>query len=153
RPFDARSMGTLFGSGAGCVVLRRLDDALADGDDVRAVVRGSAINNDGAQKVGYLAPSVEGQARAVAEALAVAGVEPGDVSSSEAPGPGTQLGDPLEVAALVRAFAGAPRGGCAVGSLKSNIGHIGEAAGVAGLVKTVLALQHRRIPPSINFER
>ena len=135
-------------------VLKPLADALADGDNVLAVVRGSAINNDGRAKVGYLAPSVAGQAQVVTEALAVAGVEPRDVTYVEAHGTGTLLGDPIEVAALTQAFrlGTDDRQFCAIGSVKSNIGHTGEAAGVAGLIKTVLALQHREIPPSLHFE-
>ena len=154
RAFDARSRGTLFGSGVGVVVLRRLEDALRDGDDVLAVIRGSAVNNDGAGKVGYLAPSVEGQAAAVTEALAVAGIEPGDVSYVEMHGTGTALGDPIEVAALARAFRLGPesRGSCAIGSVKPNIGHLDTAAGVASLIKTVEALRHRQLPPSLHYE-
>jgi acyl transferase domain-containing protein len=154
RPFDARSKGTLFGSGAGAVVLKRLADARRDGDTILAVVRGSAINNDGSQKVGYLAPSVEGQARAVAEALTVSGLDARAISYVETHGTGTLIGDPIEVSGLVQAFrAGTEeRGFCGVGSLKSNIGHLGEAAGVGGVIKTVLALNHGRIPPSAGYE-
>jgi acyl transferase domain-containing protein/thioesterase domain-containing protein len=155
RPFDAGSRGTLFGSGTGCVVLKRLADARADGDNVLAVLLGSAVNNDGSRKVGYLAPSVDGQARAIAEALAISGVDPASVSYIETHGTGTAVGDPIEVAALNQAYgAGDARPGtCAIGSVKGNIGHIGEAAGMAGLIKTILALQHRELPPSINYER
>lgn len=155
RPFDAGSHGTLFGSGTGAVVLRRLADAERDGDRILAVIRGSAINNDGSQKVGYLAPSVEGQARAVAEAIAISGVHPETIGYIEAHGTGTAIGDPIEVRALCEAFAPytSKRRFCAIGSIKANIGHLGEAAGMAGLIKTVLALQHRKLPPAINFER
>ncbi|HVZ73441.1 MAG TPA: SDR family NAD(P)-dependent oxidoreductase [Polyangia bacterium] len=154
RPFDARARGTLFGSGAGAIVVKRLVDARRDGDTILAVVRGSAVNNDGSQKVGYLAPSVEGQARAVAEALAVSGVDAHSITLIEAHGTGTVIGDPIEVGALTQAFRAHTdeRGFCAIGSLKSNIGHLGEAAGVAGLIKTVLALGHGQLPPSANYE-
>jgi acyl transferase domain-containing protein/thioesterase domain-containing protein len=155
RPFDAGSRGTLFGSGAGCVVLKRLADARADGDRIRAVIRGSAINNDGSLKVGYLAPSVDGQVRAVSEALAISGVDPETITFIEAHGTGTAIGDPIEITALTQAFRGHTdkRGFCAIGSVKANIGHLGEAAGMAGLIKAVLAMEHRQIPPSINYDR
>ena len=153
RAFDAGARGTLFGSGTGCVVLKRLGDALADGDEVLAVLRGSAINNDGSAKVGYLAPSVEGQAKVVAEALAIAGVSAETISYVEAHGTGTRIGDPIEVAALTQAYRAstARKGYCAIGSAKPNIGHLGEAAGVAGLIKTVLSLKHKELPPSLSY--
>jgi acyl transferase domain-containing protein/thioesterase domain-containing protein len=153
RSFDTDATGTVFGSGAGVVVLRRLADALADGDQIHAVIRGSAINNDGARKVGYLAPSVTGQAEVVAEALAVAEVEAESISYIETHGTGTPVGDPIEIAALTQAFRETTqaRGFCAIGSLKSNIGHLDAAAGVAGLIKTVLALEHKQLPPSLHF--
>jgi acyl transferase domain-containing protein len=153
RAFDACAGGTVFGSGVGVVVLRRLADAIADGDTIRAVIRGSAINNDGASKVGYLAPSVDGQARAIAEALAVADVDPATIGYVEAHGTGTAIGDPIEVAALTQAYRAHTdrRQYCAIGSLKPNIGHLDTAAGVAGLIKTVLALEHRQIPPTLHF--
>lgn len=154
RPFDSDAQGTVFGSGAGMVVLKRLDRALADGDTVRAVVRGSALNNDGAVKVGFAAPSVDGQASVVAAAQAAAGV-PGDaIEYVETHGTGTPLGDPIEIAALTRAFRQSTErsGFCALGSLKSNVGHLSRAAGVAGFVKAVLTLEHREIPPSLHFE-
>lgn len=153
RGFDAEARGTIIGNGAGAVVLRRLEDALADGDTIHAVVLGSAINNDGSGKVGYTAPSQEGQAAVVAEALAVAGVDPDTISYVEAHGTGTQIGDPIEVAALTQAYrAGtARRGYCAIGSVKSNFGHLLAAAGVAGVIKTVQALRHREIPPHLHF--
>ncbi len=153
RPFDAHATGTLFGSGAGVVVLRRLADALADGDHVLAVVKGSAMNNDGAMKVGFLAPSVEGQSRVITEALAVGGVDASTISYIEAHGTGTVVGDPIEVTALTEAFRRQTdrRGFCRIGSLKSNIGHLGEAAGVLGFIKTVLSLQHRQLPPTLNY--
>jgi acyl transferase domain-containing protein len=154
RPFDARSKGTLFGSGAGAVVLKRLGDARRDGDTLLAVVRGSAINNDGSQKVGYLAPSVEGQARAISEALGVSGVDARTISYVETHGTGTLIGDPIEVSGLTQAFRAHTdaRGFCGIGSLKSNIGHLGEAAGVGGVIKTVLALRRGLIPPTAGFE-
>jgi acyl transferase domain-containing protein len=154
RPFDARSKGTLFGSGAGAVVLKRLAEARNDGDTILAVVRGSAINNDGSQKVGYLAPSVEGQARAISEALSVSGVDARTISYVETHGTGTLIGDPIEVSGLSQAFRAhtKDRGFCGIGSLKSNIGHLGEAAGVGGVIKTVLALRHGQIPPTAGYE-
>jgi acyl transferase domain-containing protein len=153
RAFDARAGGTVKGSGVGVVVLKRLADALADGDCIEAVIKGSAINNDGSLKVGYTAPSVEGQAGVIEEALAAAMVEPATVGYVETHGTGTALGDPIEIAALTQAFgaAGDTRSSCAIGSLKTNIGHLDAAAGVAGLIKTVLALKHREIPPSLHF--
>jgi amino acid adenylation domain-containing protein len=154
RSFDAQAGGSVPGSGAGVVVLKRLEDALADGDPVRAVIRGSAVNNDGALRVGFTAPSVEGQSAAIAEALALARVEPESIGYVEAHGSGTPLGDPIEIAALTRAFRdGTDRKGfCAVGSVKSNIGHLDAAAGIAGLIKTVLALEHGEVPPSLHFQ-
>ncbi|MEM7049901.1 MAG: amino acid adenylation domain-containing protein [Acidobacteriota bacterium] len=155
RPFDAAGRGTIFGNGAGMVVLRRLDDALADGDHVLAVIRGSATNNDGAVKVGFTAPSLGSQAAVIAEALAAADVDPRTVSYVEAHGTGTELGDPIEIAALTKAFQRPPGETpyCAVGSIKSNIGHLDAAAGISGLIKTVMMLRQRQIPPSLNFER
>lgn len=154
RPFDANATGTLFGSGAGVVALRRLSDALADGDHVLAVIKGSAANNDGSTKVGFLAPSVEGQSRVITEALAVSGVDAASVSYVEAHGTGTIVGDPIEVTALTEAYRRHTQkvGFCRIGSLKSNIGHLGEAAGALGLIKTVLSLQHRELPPSLNYQ-
>ncbi|MEU3551947.1 type I polyketide synthase [Streptomyces longwoodensis] len=152
RPFDANAGGTVFTSGGGVVVLKRLGDALADGDDISAVIRGSAVNNDGALKMGYTAPSVEMQAAVIREALAVAGVEPREVGYVEAHGTGTALGDPVEVAALRRAFGehqGEPW--CGLGSVKGNVGHCETAAGVVGLIKTVLCLQHRTLVPTLHF--
>ncbi|MEV6007950.1 aminotransferase class III-fold pyridoxal phosphate-dependent enzyme [Streptomyces sp. NPDC051976] len=154
RPFDADANGLIFGDGAGVVVLRPLEDALADGDTVLAVIRGSALTNDGAQRAGYAAPGVAGQARAVREALEAAEVDPADVSYVETHGAGTPLGDSVEIKALSQAFATGPangRGYCAIGSVKANVGHLDCAAGITGLIKTVLALRHRRIPASLNF--
>ena len=155
RAFDAGAQGTVGGNGVGVVVLKRLADALRDGDRVRAIIKGFAINNDGSEKVGYTAPSVGGQAEVIAEALAVAGVAPETVSYVEAHGTATALGDPVEVAALTQAFRSDidRRGVCAIGSVKTNVGHLNTAAGVAGLMKTVLALENGALPPSLHFKR
>jgi amino acid adenylation domain-containing protein len=155
RTFDAQARGTVSGNGVGVVVLKPLEAALRDGDPIRAVIRGTAINNDGAVKVGFTAPSVEGQAEVVQLAHAAAGVEPATISYVEAHGTATALGDPIEVSALTKAFGAnsTPREVCALGSVKSNIGHLDAAAGVAGLIKTVLALEHRELPPSLHFEQ
>ncbi|MEO9062677.1 MAG: SDR family NAD(P)-dependent oxidoreductase [Nitrosospira sp.] len=155
RAFDAQAAGTVIGSGVGIVVLKRLADALADGDTIHAVVKGSAINNDGSAKVGYTAPSVEGQAEVILAAQAIAGVSADTISYVEAHGTGTTMGDPIEVAALTQAFRESTerRGFCGIGSVKTNVGHLDAAAGVAGLIKTVMALEHRTLPPSLNFEQ
>lgn len=155
RAFDAAASGTVSGNGLGVVVLKKLDQALADGDTVHAVIRGSAINNDGSQKVGYTAPSVDGQMAVIAEALAVSGVRPEDISYVETHGTGTVLGDPIELTALSHAYASdeARPGSCAIGAVKSNIGHLDAAAGVAGLIKVTLALKHREIPPTLHFSK
>lgn len=154
RPFDARADGTVYGSGVGVVLLKRLADARAEGDTVRAVIIGDAVNNDGATKVGFTAPSVGGQAAVVAQALGAAGIDPRTVSYVEAHGTGTVLGDSIELAALTAAYGHrtAERGWCGIGSVKANIGHLSQAGGVVGLIKTVLALEHRMIPASLNFE-
>ncbi|MDT5270153.1 MAG: hypothetical protein QOH49_2339, partial [Acidobacteriota bacterium] len=152
RAFDAKAEGTIGGSGVGVVLLKRLADAIADGDTIHAVIKGSAINNDGSQKVGYTAPSVEGEARVIAAAQSVAGISPESVTYIETHGTGTSLGDPIEIAALAEAFGGG-KNRCAIGSVKTNIGHLDAAAGVAGFIKTVLALKHRQLPPSLHFER
>ncbi len=153
RPFDASSGGTVFGSGVGVLLLKRLDDALADGDFVHAVIKSSAVNNDGAGKVSYLAPSVDGQAAAVQEALAIGDIAPASVTYIECHGTGTSLGDPIEVAALTQAYgADNPRRQyCGIGSVKSNIGHLDTAAGVASLIKVILALQHRELPATLHY--
>lgn len=153
RAFDAEAAGTVLGSGAGIVVLKRLADALADGDTVHAVIKGSALNNDGAAKVGYTAPSVDGQAEAILAAQAMAGVSADSIGYVETHGTGTSLGDPIEIAALTQAFRASSqrRGYCAIGSVKTNIGHLDAAAGVTGLIKAALALGHRTLPPSLNF--
>jgi amino acid adenylation domain-containing protein/non-ribosomal peptide synthase protein (TIGR01720 family) len=152
RAFAADAQGTVPGNGVGVVVLKRFADALADGDTIHAVIKGFAINNDGAIKVSYTAPSVAGQAAVIAEALSLAGVSPDSIGYVEAHGTGTALGDPIEIAALTQAFGSGTtrRGYCAVGSLKSNVGHLDAAAGVAGLIKTVLALTHQQLPPSLH---
>src|SRR5687768_15320731 len=155
RAFDAKARGTVKGSGVGVVVLKRLADALNDGDTIHAVIKGSAINNDGAVKVGYTAPAVEGQASVIEEALALASIEPETIGYVEAHGTGTALGDPIEIAALTQAFRTGTQatGFCAVGSVKTNIGHLDAAAGIAGLIKTILTLEHKQIPPSLHFEQ
>ncbi len=154
RVFAADANGTVDGNGTGLVVLKRLDDALSDLDRIRAVIRGWAINNDGAQKTGYTAPSVDRQAEVIALAQGLAEVSPDTISYLEAHGTGTPLGDPIELAALTRAFRRGTdrRGFCAIGSVKSNLGHLDTAAGVTGLIKTTLALEHGEIPPSLHSQ-
>ncbi|MET0396642.1 MAG: amino acid adenylation domain-containing protein, partial [Longimicrobiaceae bacterium] len=153
RAFDAAGDGSVVGNGVGVVVLKRLDDALRDGDRVHATILGTAVNNDGAAKVGYTAPSVEGQIEVIATAHALAGVAAESITYVEAHGTATPMGDPVEVAALTRAFDTDARGFCAIGSVKTNIGHLDAAAGVAGLIKAVLALEHGEIPPSLGFQK
>lgn len=155
RAFDEAAGGTIFGNGVGIVVLKRLEDALAEGDSIDAVILASAVNNDGAVKVGFTAPGVQGQAEVIATAQALAGVDPETITYIEAHGTGTALGDPIEISALEQVFRKRTRkkGFCAIGSVKPNIGHLHIAAGVAGLIKASLALRHREIPPSLNFER
>ncbi len=155
RSFDAGAGGSVAGTGAGIVVLKRLADALEAGDPVHAVILGSAANNDGSAKVGFTAPSIEGQAEAIAEGLLMAGVEPDSIAYVEGHGSATALGDPIEVSALRQAFAQAGHGGgpVALGSIKSNVGHLNTAAGIAGLIRAVLALEHATIPPTVGFER
>ncbi len=153
RAFDSKANGTAPGAGVGIVALKRLKDALADGDPIEAVIKGSAINNDGSLKVGFTAPSVDGQAEVIREAQAAAGIKADTISYIEAHGTGTILGDPIEIKALTQAFHEDTdrKGFCAIGSVKTNIGHTDTAAGVAGLIKTVLALKHKKIPASLNF--
>jgi amino acid adenylation domain-containing protein len=155
RSFDAAAQGTVFSDGVAVVLLKRLSDALADGNDVLALIRGVAVNNDGRDKASFTAPSVEGQAAAIAEAQRVAGVEPRSISYVEAHGTATPLGDPVEIEALTQAFrrGTADTGFCRLGSLKSNVGHLVIAAGAAGVIKTALALREQRLPPTIHFER
>ena len=154
RAFDEKAAGTVMSSACAAVLLKPLAAAIEDGDHVSAVILGSAINNDGRAKVGYLAPSVDGQASVITEALAVAGVSARDVSYVEAHGTGTLIGDPIEIAGLTEAFRADTDDVqfCAIGSLKSNIGHTGEASGVASFIKTVLALRHGEIPPSLHYQ-
>jgi len=155
RAFDAQAQGTVGGNGVGIVVLKRLADALEDGDTIHAIIKGSATNNDGALKVGFTAPGVEGQAEVIATAQALADVEPDSIQYIETHGTGTALGDPIEIAALTQVFGEEKEETqfCAIGSVKPNIGHLDAAAGIAGLIKAVLALEHGQIPPSINFEQ
>lgn len=155
RAFDEKAAGTVIGSGAGLVVLKRLDEALRDGDTVHAVIKGSAMNNDGASKVGFTAPSVQGQADVIRAAQRVSGVPPDSVTYVEAHGTGTMLGDPIEVAALTKAFRSgtSQQGFCALGSVKTNVGHLDAAAGVTGLIKAVMALTHRTLPGSLHYTR
>ncbi|MBW4684064.1 MAG: acyltransferase domain-containing protein [Komarekiella atlantica HA4396-MV6] len=154
RAFDAQAQGTIAGSGAGIVVLKRLQDAIGDRDYIHAIIKGSAINNDGAMKVGYTAPSVSGQAAVIGEAQAIAGIDAETISYIEAHGTATPLGDLIEIAALTQAFSQTTdkKGFCAIGSVKTNLGHLDTAAGVAGLIKTVLALQHQMLPPSLHYQ-
>lgn len=151
KPFSADAAGTIFGSGVGIVVLKRLEDAITDGDQIDAVIRGSAVNNDGNRKIGYTAPAIAGQAEVVAMAHEIAEVEPGDISYIECHGTATALGDQIEIQALNEVFnrSGNLRQTCALGSVKSNVGHLDAAAGVAGFIKTVLALKHKRLPASL----
>lgn len=154
RPFDATAQGTVVGNGVAVVVLKRLSEAIADGDHIHAVIKGFALNNDGADKVGYTAPSVEGQARAIRMAQRMANVEPETIGYVEAHGTATALGDPVEVAALTKAFSERTNAKqfCAIGSLKSNVGHLSSAAGVAGLLKGVLVVENGQIPKSLHYE-
>ena len=154
RTFDADSNGTIFGSGAGMVLLKRLEDAVADGDHVYAVIRGTAVNNDGAGKIGFTAPSVDGQADVIAMAHAAADVDPRSIGYVECHGTATPLGDPIEVAGLQKAFESATqdRQFCALGSVKTNVGHLDAAAGVTGLIKTAFALQQAVLPPTLHYK-
>jgi len=155
RAFDADASGTVFSNGLGLVALRRLSDALEANDRIYAVIKGAALNNDGSAKVSFTAPSVEGHTQVIATAQALAGIDPETISYIEAHGTGTSLGDPIEIAGLTQAFrAGGDvrKGSCPIGSLKTNIGHLDAAAGVAGLIKTALAMHHRVLPPTLNFK-
>ena len=153
RPFDTHATGTVFGHGVGVVVLKRLEDALRDGDHVAAVIRGFAVNNDGSAKAGYMAPGVDGQARVIAAAQAMASVDPATITYVEAHGTGTPLGDPIEMAALTKVFRTATneRSFCTIGTAKGNVGHLDSAAGVTGVIKTALSLQHRTLPGLAHF--
>jgi acyl transferase domain-containing protein/acyl carrier protein len=153
RTFDAQAQGTVPGEGVGVVALKRLEDALADGDHIEAVIRGWAVNNDGSNKVGFTAPSIDGQAEVITAAQMLAGISADTIEYIEAHGTATPLGDPIEVAALTDAFASqtSRKQFCRIGSVKSNLGHLDTAAGIAGFIKTVLALKHRQIPPSLHY--
>jgi len=155
RAFDARAAGTVAGNGIALVALRRMEDALRDGDQILGVLRGSAVNNDGGDKSSYTAPSPEGQARAITEALEVAGINPETISYVETHGTGTNLGDPIEVAGLTRAYRRYTdkKHFCGIGSVKTNIGHLVSAGGVASMIKTIMGMQNRKIPASLNFEK
>ena len=154
RSFDAKSQGTVWSEGVGVVVLKRLNEAIVDGDTIHAVIRGTAINNDGSMKIGFTAPSVQGQAEVIALAHAAAGIESHQINYVEAHGTATVLGDPIEIAALTKAFESDQQKpqSCAMGALKANVGHMDATAGVGGLIKTVLALKHRQIPPTVHYE-
>ena len=155
RTFDAQGQGTTFGNGVGVVVLKRLEDAVKDGDQIYAVIKGVGLNNDGSQRVSFGAPGVEGQSEVVAMAHALAGVDPETITYVEAHGTATPLGDPIEVAGLTKAFRLGTQAKqfCAIGSVKTNIGHLDVAAGVTGLIKTALALQNKVIPASLHFTK
>ena len=153
RTFDQQARGTRGGDGAGLVLLKPLSQAIQDGDTIHAVIKGSAVNNDGADKVGYTAPSVAGQTDVIRRAQHAAGVTPESIQYVEAHGTGTRLGDPIEIKALNNAFGAAQTPYCAIGSVKTNIGHLDAAAGIAGLLKTVQALKHKQLPPSLNFSQ
>ena len=152
RAFDEKASGTVFSSGLGAVILKPLEDAQRDGDAIHAVIKGSAINNDGSGKVGFTAPSIEGQLEVIQEALARSGLAGDRISYVETHGTGTVLGDPIEVEALRQGYGSSGKHSCALGSVKTNVGHLEAAAGIAGLIKTVLMLKHKHLPPSLNFE-
>ncbi len=154
RAFDSKAAGTVFGDGLGLVVLKRLEDALADNDTIIAVIKGSAVNNDGSNKVGYLAPSVQGQAEVIAGALAAADVTSESITYVETHGTATSLGDPIEISALTQAYQThtQKRQYCAIGSVKTNVGHLTTAAGIAGFIKTLLMIKHKKIPASLHFK-
>ena len=154
RSFDAKAQGNVPGQGLGIVVLKRLSEALKDGDSIHAVIRGSAVNNDGRRKIGYTAPSIDGQSEVIAAALELADIDPDTIRYVEAHGSGTPLGDPIEIAALSQVFRSRTKrkNFCAIGSVKTNMGHLDTAAGVTGLIKTILALKHQEIPPSLHFQ-
>src|ERR1700688_3156422 len=155
RAFDAKAEGTTFSNGVGVVVLKRLEDAVKDGDQIYAVIKGVGLNNDGSQRVSFGAPGVEGQSEAVAMAQALAGVDPETITYVEAHGTATPLGDPIEIAGLTKAFRMGTQAEqfCAIGSVKSNVGHLDVAAGVAGLIKTAMALHNKIIPASLHFTK
>lgn len=154
RAFDKNAKGTVGGNGAGVVILKRLEDALRDGDTISAVIKGTAVNNDGSQKVGYTAPTIDGQAGVIAAAQQKAGINPETVTYVETHGTGTPLGDPIEIEALKKVFQSKTdkKHFCALGSVKTNIGHLDAASGISGFIKTVLSLKNKKIPASLNFE-
>lgn len=151
RAFDENASGTVSGEGVGVVVLKRLKDALRDGDNIHALIKGSGINNDGNNKIGYTAPSIDGQCEAIMKAMKMAKVGAETIGYVEAHGTGTLLGDPIEVEALNLAYGKTQKKYCAIGSVKTNIGHLDSAAGISGFIKAVMALKHRTLPPSLNF--
>ncbi|MGK5094321.1 beta-ketoacyl synthase N-terminal-like domain-containing protein [Deltaproteobacteria bacterium TL4] len=160
RTFDADSKGIVTGAGVGVLLLKRLEDAIADGDSIDAIIKATALNNDGSTKIGYTAPSIEGQATVIANAISLAGIASNTISYIEAHGTGTELGDPVEIAALTKAFQATAsdtqplkNNFCAIASTKPNIGHLNHASGIASLIKTILALKHKQLPPSINFKK
>lgn len=153
RPFDEKANGTIFGEGAGVVALKRLKDAQADGDVIYAVIKGSAINNDGNNKAGYTAPSVEGQANVIATAMEMAETDPETIGYVEAHGTGTPVGDPIEIEALIRAFNTDKKAYCRIGSVKANIGHLDAASGIAGFIKTVMMLHYKKLPPAFHYQK
>jgi acyl transferase domain-containing protein/thioesterase domain-containing protein len=155
RPFDEKAAGTVFSDGAGFVVLKRADEAIRDNDHIYAIIRGAALNNDGSDKVSFTAPSVSGQAAVISQAHANARINPEAIIYHEAHGTGTRLGDPIEIEALRKAFGSKTRKKqfCAIGSVKANLGHLDAAAGIAGLIKAVLVLAHKEVPPSINYDK
>ena len=155
RTFDAHAQGSVMGNGAGVVLLKRLRDALEEGDPLYAIVRGSAVNNDGSQRVSITAPGLDGQTEVIAEAISNSGVPVESIGYIEAHGTATEMGDAVELSAMMKAFAETTEQQqfCALGSVKPNVGHLDRASGVTGFIKTVLALKHRQLPPSLNFER
>ncbi|OYD09082.1 type I polyketide synthase [Paludifilum halophilum] len=153
RAFDEEAAGTVFGDGVGVVVLKRLEDAIADRDCIHSVIKGFGLNNDGNRKVGFTAPSVQGQAEVIRDAYKMAGFSPETITYLEAHGTGTEMGDPIEIEALKQAFGTDKTGFCRIGSVKTNVGHLNSAAGIAGLIKTVLAMKHRQIPPSLHYKK
>ncbi|MBL4829477.1 MAG: polyketide synthase [Aliivibrio sp.] len=152
RPFDSHSSGTVFGDGIGVVTLKRLDDALQDKDYIYAVINGSAVNNDGSSKAGYTAPSLSGQTEVIQEAMSIAEVDPAQMNFVEAHGTATELGDPMELAALRRAYGNSGQGYCVIGSIKSNIGHLDCASGIASLIKAAKSLEQRCYPATLHFK-
>lgn len=155
RAFDAAAKGTVFGSGVAAVLLKRMEDAVRDGNQIYAIIRGFAVNNDGATKVGYTAPSVEGQARVIALAQEAAGIDPNTIGYVEAHGTGTPLGDPIELTALTKAFRAKTERQrfCAIGTAKTNVGHLDVAAGVTGLINAAHIVHHGILPPTLHFEK